>query len=137
MKLYSFPDELYYTSNHHWILVDDNLLTIGITAPVAATLGEILYLDLLEQGDRVNKDQTFGTAESIREVFDLISPISGLIVEVNAAVLDEPFLINDDPFGDGWILRVEMEDEREMMAFIRFDAYQNQFADRDSLKLVE
>jgi glycine cleavage system H protein len=128
-----FPDELYYTPNHHWIHVDDNILTIGITPSVEAALGEILYLDLPEQGDRINKDDTFGTAESVTKAFDFIAPADGLVIEVNISILDEPFIINDDPFGEGWILKVEMEDEKDMMTFIRSVEYRSQFADRCSI----
>ncbi len=85
---------------------------------------------LPEQGDRINKDDTFGTAESILKTFDFIAPANGLIIEVNTAILDEPFIINDDPFGEGWILKAEMEDEKDMMTFIRSVDYRTQFAER-------
>ena len=120
-----YPEEFYYSSNHVWISVDETLVTMGITHLVPSKLGEILYFDAPDVGDRVTKEVSFGSLESVTDWISLISPVSGLIVELNAEVTEEPFILNDDPYEIGWILKVEIESEKELVELIRAPDYRS------------
>lgn len=118
-----FSDEFYYSPNHIWISVDEALVTLGVTHLIPNKLGELLYFDAPEVGDRVTKDFSFGSLESVKDWVSLISPVSGLIVEVNLEVVEQPFMLNDDPYENGWILRAEIESEKELVDLIRAAEY--------------
>jgi len=117
------PDELYYSKNHEWLLVDENLATLGLTPFALENLGEVLYLDLPEDGQNTFPEQIIGSIESVRKIHDIISLITGTVLEVNLDLLENPSLLNDDPFGEGWLFKVELDNERDLANLLRLKDY--------------
>jgi glycine cleavage system H protein len=111
---FTIPTELMYTKDHEWAQVEDNLVSIGITEYAQDSLGEVVYVELPEEGQKVTQGEPFGVVESVKAVSDLYAPISGTVVEVNEAVMESPGSVNDDPYGDGWLIRIEMDSEKEL-----------------------
>jgi glycine cleavage system H protein len=105
------PEELQYTKSHEWIRTEDDTATIGITDHAQEELGDIVYIELPEQGATFEAGDSFGTVESVKAVSDLYTPVGGEVVEVNEALGDSPEKINEDPYGEGWILKVRVSDE--------------------------
>ncbi len=105
----NLPEDLKYTKEHEWITTEGNILTIGITDYAQDSLGDIVYLELPEEGGTVAKDDTFGVVESVKAVSDLYSPATGEVVEVNDALVDSPEVINDDPYGEAWMIKVQVD----------------------------
>jgi glycine cleavage system H protein len=110
----AYPDDLRYSKEHEWVRTDEAHATIGITSFAADELGDIVFVELPEVGSALSQFGTFGVVESVKAVSDLYAPISGTVVEVNEALRDAPELLNNDPFGDGWIARVELADPDEL-----------------------
>jgi glycine cleavage system H protein len=119
----SYPDDLAYSREHEWVRADGKRATIGITSFAADELGDIVFVELPEVGARLTQFGTFGVVESVKAVSDLYAPISGEVVEVNEALRDTPELLNSDPFGEGWIARVELGDRAELDALLSAEAY--------------
>lgn len=119
-----FPENLKYSKEHEWTRVEGNRATIGITDFAQDELGEIVFIDLPKAGSRVEALETFGTVESVKTVSDLFSPVSGEVVEVNTSLEDEPELVNSDPYGEGWIIVVEMTDPNELGDLLTATEYQ-------------
>lgn len=119
----SYPDELVYSREHEWVRTDGNRATIGITSFAAEELGDIVYVELPEIGSTLEQFVSFGVVESVKAVSDLYAPISGEVVEVNDALRDAPELLNSDPFGEGWIARVEMSDAGQLETLMSAEAY--------------
>jgi glycine cleavage system H protein len=117
------PEELRYTESHEWVHVDGGIGTIGITDHAQKQLGEIVYLELPEAGHVYNANDEFGTVESVKAVSELFIPASGEVVEVNKAAVAEPGIINDDPFGDGWMIRVKLSTDEEVARLMNAEAY--------------
>ncbi len=117
------PADLYYTKDHEWALVDENIVTVGVTEFALDALGDITFVDIKDAGDKVTQHEPYGFIESVKAVSDLFSPVGGTVVEVNTAVLDNPSLLNDDPWNEGWILRIEMEAEKELANLIKAPEY--------------
>jgi glycine cleavage system H protein len=105
----NLPEELKYTKEHEWLSIEDSVVTIGITDYAQDSLGDVVYLELPEEGSAVSKDDTFGVVESVKAVSDLYSPVTGDCVEANDALVDSPEVINDDPYGEGWMIKVSIE----------------------------
>jgi glycine cleavage system H protein len=105
------PEELQYTKSHEWVRTEDDTATIGITDHAQEELGDIVYIELPEQGATFEAGDSFGTVESVKAVSDLYSPVGGEVVEVNEGLGDSPEKINEDPYGEGWILKVRVSDE--------------------------
>ncbi len=120
-----FPENLKYSKEHEWTRVESNRAIIGITDFAQDELGEIVFIDLPAAGTNVEAMETFGTIESVKTVSDLFSSVSGQIVEVNSALEDEPEFINNDPYGDGWIMIVEMSDPNQLDDLLNASEYQN------------
>lgn len=110
----SVPQELKYTKEHEWISIDDHVVTIGITDFAQNSLGDITYCQLPKEGEDVKKDDSFGVVESVKAVSDLYSPVNGRVVEVNLPLLQAPELVNEDPYTDGWMIKVEVKDLSEV-----------------------
>lgn len=104
----NLPDDLKYTKEHEWIKEDGNIITIGITDYAQDSLGDIVYLELPEEGSEVATDDTFGVVESVKAVSDLYSPATGNVVEVNDALVESPEIINDDPYGEAWLIKIQL-----------------------------
>jgi glycine cleavage system H protein len=119
----AYPDDLVYSREHEWVRADGNRATIGITSFAADELGDIVFVEMPEVGTRLTQFATFGVVESVKAVSDLYAPVSGEVVEVNEALRDAPELLNSDPFGEGWIARVELSDRAEIDALLSADAY--------------
>lgn len=120
---YQIPEELYYTRDHEWAMIDENIVTVGVTEYAQDTLGEIVYVELPEEGQKVTQNEPFGVIESVKSVSDLLAPVSGTVLEVNQGLADEPGQINDDPLNDGWLVRIEMDAEKELANLIRAPEY--------------
>ncbi len=110
-----FPEDLLYTREHSWARQEeDGRVVIGVTEFVQEELGEISYVELPREGEKVSQMEVIGSVESLRGVTEIYSPISGTVMEVNELLLDDPTIINDDPYGEGWIAVVELEDPSEL-----------------------
>lgn len=119
----SYPDDLVYSREHEWVRADGTSATIGITSFAAEELGDIVYVELPEVGSSLSQFASFGVVESVKAVSDLFAPISGEVVEVNEALRDAPELLNSDPYGEGWIARVEMADAEQLATLMDAAAY--------------
>src|SRR3989304_6346685 len=118
-----FPGGLKYTKEHEWVLVEDRIATIGITEYAQQELGDIVYVELPEVGEKVVKDDPFGAVESVKAVSDVYAPVSGTVLEINDLLPDNPETINDDPYGDGWMIRVEMTDSDDLKDLMSAEEY--------------
>jgi glycine cleavage system H protein len=119
----AYPDDLAYSREHEWVRVDGGRATIGITSFAADELGDIVFVELPEVGAALSQFASFGVVESVKAVSDLFAPVSGEVVEVNASLRESPELLNADPFGDGWIARLELADRGELDALLDANAY--------------
>ncbi len=117
------PDDRHYTQSHEWVKIDGEVGTIGITDHAQKELGEIVYLEMPEVGHVFNADEEFGTVESVKAVSELYTPISGEVVEVNKGAIAEPGIVNDDPFGDGWLLRIKLSTDEEVSHLMSAEQY--------------
>ena len=119
----SYPEDLLYHPEHDWVRADGDTATFGITWFAQDALGEVVFLDPPEVGTSVTKDEPYAEVESVKAVSDVIAPVSGEIVEVNTALAEKPETINDDPYGDGWLVRVKLADESEQEALLDAAGY--------------
>ena len=117
------PEELKYTNEHEWVREEEDYLVIGITDFAQDALGEIVYIELPTEGDEINKGDSFGAVESTKSVSDLFAPVSGEVVEVNEALLDSPEIINEDPYGDGWMIKVKPFEMDELQDCMNYEEY--------------
>ncbi len=127
---YRIPEDNYYTKEHEWAQVDENIVTVGITEFAQNQLGEIVYVELPEEGQKVTQNQPFGVVESVKAVSDLYSPVSGTVIEVNNTLIDDPAPLNDDPMNDGWLIRIEMDTEKELAQLMRAGDYKKLIAEK-------
>ena len=119
----NFPSELKYTKDHEWVKIEGNEAYIGITDFAQRELGDIVYIDINTIGDEVSKDDVFGTVEAVKTVSDLFMPVTGTVLELNAALNDNPELVNTDPYGDGWMVKVAVADASQVDGLLTADAY--------------
>lgn len=119
----NIPADLKYSKEHEWIRVEDNRAYVGITDFAQDELGDIVFVELPEVGSKVEINQTFGTVESVKTVSDLFAPISGIVVEINEGLLDSPELVNSSPYGDGWMIVIEIKDAAEFDDLLDAQAY--------------
>ncbi len=117
------PDNLRYTASHEWVRVDGETGTIGITDHAQKELGEIVYLELPEVGHVFNAEDEFGTVESVKAVSELFTPVSGEVVEINKGAVGEPGIVNDDPYGDGWLIKVKLSTDEEISKLMTAEKY--------------
>lgn len=117
------PVDLKYTKEHEWVKVEGNIATVGITDWAQGELGDIVFVELPAAGLAVAQMETFGTIEAVKAVSDLFSPVTGKVTEVNAALEDEPMLINRDPYGEGWMIKVEVADASQLEQLLDAGAY--------------
>jgi glycine cleavage system H protein len=102
------PESLKYTSDHEWIKIDGDIATVGITEFAQGELGDIVYVEIETEGEEIEEGEVFGTVEAVKTVSDLFMPISGTITEVNSSLEDSPELVNDDPYGKGWMIKIKL-----------------------------
>ena len=119
----SYPDDLKYHKDHDWARIEGDQATFGITWYAQDALGEVVFFDPPEIGHQVSKDQSYAEVESVKAVSDVFAPISGEIVEVNEGLADSPEKINEDPYGDGWMVKVRLSDPAEVDGLLDVDAY--------------
>lgn len=124
-----FPKNLKYTREHEWALIEGNEMTIGITEYAADKLGDVVYVDLPEEGDSLDQGGTFGAVESVKAVSDLYSPISGTVKEINRALADSPEVINEDPYVEAWMVKIEIDDEDELSDLMSAEEYARYIAE--------
>jgi len=115
---------LRYSREHEWVAVEDNIATVGITDYAQEQLGDVVYVELPEVGAQVTKDEPFGVVESVKAVSDIFAPVSGTVAEVNGPLVDSPETVNDDPYGDAWMIRVQMSDASELEDLMSATEYQ-------------
>ena len=117
------PDDLRYSTDHEWVRVEGNTITLGITDYAQDALGDVVFVDVPEVGTAVAVGGTFSEVESTKSVSDIYAPVSGTISEVNADLADSPELLNDDPYGDGWLCKIDLADASELDALLDADGY--------------
>lgn len=119
----NFPAELKYTKDHEWVRVEGNTATIGITDFAQRELGDIVYVDVTTLGETVAKEEIFGTVEAVKTVSDLFMPITGKVLELNKDIDSAPESVNNDPYGNGWMIKVSIDDASELDSLLSVDAY--------------
>jgi len=122
------PEALQYTSEHEWIAIEDDVATIGITDYAQGELGDIVFVELPNKGDSTNQTEAFGTIEAVKAVSELYAPLSGEIKDVNSILEKQPELINNDPYGEGWIIKLKISDESELEKLLSAEEYQSQIS---------
>ncbi|MBC6111011.1 glycine cleavage system protein GcvH [Pedobacter fastidiosus] len=120
----NFPSELKYTKDHEWVKVEGNEAYIGITDFAQRELGDIVYIDINSVGSEVATEEVFGTVEAVKTVSDLFMPVAGTVLEVNDELNDNPELVNSDPYGKGWMVKISLSDVAEVETLLSADAYQ-------------
>jgi glycine cleavage system H protein len=119
----NIPSDLRYSTDHEWVRVDGSVVTIGITEYAQDALGDVVFVEMPEQGAAVAAGETFSEVESTKSVSDIYAPVTGSVTAVNEALESQPELVNSDPYGDGWICRIEMSDPSELDGLMDADAY--------------
>ncbi|MBI5970523.1 MAG: glycine cleavage system protein GcvH [Deltaproteobacteria bacterium] len=119
-----FPKDLKYTKEHEWVRLDGTIATVGITDYAQDSLGDVVYVELPPEGGAVTKNEPFGVVESVKAVSDLYSPVSGSVAEVNDAIVDSPEAINEDPYGDAWMIKVEISGKGDLSDLMTAEDYQ-------------
>ena len=119
------PENLKYTKDHEWLKIDGDIATIGITSFAQGELGDIVFVDVDTEGEELENEEVFGTIEAVKTVSDLFMPVSGEVIEFNEALEDTPELINSDPYGEGWIIKVSISDTSALDELLSSDEYKN------------
>lgn len=121
----AYPEDVRYTSDHEWAREEGGIITIGITSYATEQLGDVVFVELPEVGRVIEMGRTFGVVEAVKTVSDLYAPLSGEVVEVNVHLSDNAPLVNQDPFGDGWMIKLKMADKSARAALMTADAYKS------------
>lgn len=125
---FDVPDDRRYRESHEWALPTDDGIRVGITDFAQDELGDVVFVELPDEGESVAQEEEFGVIESIKAVSDLYAPVGGEVLSVNEALFDSPELVNEDPFGEGWMLEIEGADEAELDELLSADEYEDQIA---------
>jgi glycine cleavage system H protein len=125
----TYPEDLKYHAEHDWARIEDDEAVLGITWFAQDALGELVHYEPPNEGDTIAKDSAYGEVESVKAVSDVIAPLSGEVLEVNAKVVEEPETVNEDPYGDGWLIRIRMTDPSEADSLLDLDAYKQVVAE--------
>ena len=120
----NFPENLRYTKDHEWVSLEGNVATVGITDFAQRELGDIVYVDISSVGKTLAHEEVFGTVEAVKTVSDLFLPVSGTINEVNPALANQPELVNTDPYGEGWMVKMTVNDPADVATLLDAAAYQ-------------
>jgi len=126
-----FPEELKYTEEHEWVLVEEEIVTVGITDFAQDALGDVVFVELPEVGTQVEIGKPFGVVESVKAVSDVYAPVSGEVVEVNEELPDAPEVINTSPYEDGWMIKIRLGDPAQLDDLLDAEAYQEFVAEQD------
>ena len=119
----NFPENLRYTKDHEWIKLEDNIATVGITEFAQSELGDIVYVDIDSAGKTLNAEDIFGTVEAVKTVSDLFLPLNGTITEVNPALSNKPELVNSDPYGAGWMIKMTVDNVSDYESLMTSEVY--------------
>lgn len=119
----NIPEELKYTKDHEWVKVDGDEALIGVTDFAQSELGDIVYVEVETVGENLDKEEVFGTVEAVKTVSDLFLPISGEILVLNESLEDSPEKVNDDPYGEGWIIKIKLSNQSELSELLTAEAY--------------
>ncbi|MFS8616305.1 MAG: glycine cleavage system protein GcvH [Solitalea sp.] len=122
----NIPAELKYTKDHEWVRIEGEVAIVGITDFAQGELGDIVYVDIPSVGDTISKDEVFGTVEAVKTVSDLFMPLSGLVLELNSQLDAQPELVNQDPYGEGWMVKIRISDPAEASRLLDADGYKQQ-----------
>lgn len=126
-----YPKDLKYTSDHEWVRLDGDVALIGITSFAADQLGDVVAVELPEEGDKIIKGEVFGSVESVKAVSDLFAPVSGTVSRVNTPLNDSPEYVNEDPYDEGWMIEVEMSDPEQVEELMDTAAYAEFVAEQE------
>ena len=121
----NIPEELIYTEEHEWVKLDGNIATVGITDFAQSELGDIVYLEIDTLDSEIDSNDVFGTVEAVKTVSDLFMPVNGKVIEVNSSLEDNPEVVNDDPYGEGWIIKIEVSNPSDIDALMSSEEYKN------------
>jgi glycine cleavage system H protein len=121
----NLPDNLKYTNDHEWVSIDGDTATIGITDFAQGELGDIVYVEIETEGEELDQGETFGTVEAVKTVSDLFMPVKGTIVEINEELDGSPELVNDDPYGKGWMIKIKLSEDANLDELLDASAYQD------------
>ena len=121
----NIPKELKYTEEHEWVKFEDNIATVGITDFAQGELGDIVYLEIDTLDSEIASNEVFGTVEAVKTVSDLFMPLSGKVIETNSELEDRPELVNEDPYGEGWIIKIDISDISESSNLLGHEDYKN------------
>ena len=119
------PSDLRYTADHEWVKIDGDIATVGVTDFAQGELGDIVFVEVETEGEELEAEEVFGTIEAVKTVSDLILPVAGEVIKFNEALEDDPALINSDPFGDGWIIKLKMSNVADFESLMDAEAYKN------------
>jgi len=121
----NIPADLKYTQDHEWVRVDGDVAVVGITDFAQGELGDVVFVEIETEGETLDKGETFGTVEAVKTVSDLFMPVGGEVSEVNEALADDPELVNKDPYGDGWMIKVKISDSSDLDDLMDAEAYKS------------
>jgi len=121
----NIPEELSYTEEHEWVKLDGNIATVGITDFAQSELGDIVYIEIDSLDSEINSNDVFGTVEAVKTVSDLFMPVNGKVIEVNTLLDDAPEIVNDDPYGQGWIIKIEVSNPNDLDNLMSSENYRN------------
>ena len=121
----NIPENLKYTKDHEWVLIENNIATVGITDFAQGELGDIVYVEVDTLDETVDSEAVFGTVEAVKTVSDLFAPLTGKIISFNDALTDTPELVNSDPYGKGWMVKIEIENQDEIENLLNAEAYES------------
>ena len=119
----NFPEDLLYTKDHEWVRIEGNTATVGITEFAQDQLGDIVYVEIETEGETLEAEEAFGSVEAVKTVSDLYMPLAGTVSEINGALEDEPELVNSDPYGDGWMVKITLEDGADTSNLLSVEQY--------------
>ena len=119
-----YPDAFHYTKDHEWVKIDGDQATVGITDFAQQQLGDVVYVELPEKGDKLEFHQSIGVVESVKAVSDVYSPVTGEVSDINEKLNDKPEILNEDPHGDGWIIRIKIEDSSQIEKLMSASDYE-------------
>ena len=121
----NIPEELKYTEEHEWVKIEDNIATVGITDFAQGELGDIVYLEIDTLDSEIASNEVFGTVEAVKTVSDLFMPLGGKVIETNPELEDKPELVNEDPYGDGWMIKIRLTDSTELDSLLSSEDYKS------------
>ena len=119
----NIPVDLKYTQDHEWVRVEGDVAVVGVTDFAQGELGDVVFVEIETEGEELDKGETFGTVEAVKTVSDLFMPVGGEVAEVNEALADDPELVNKDPYGEGWMIKIKVADTAELDDLLDADAY--------------